>query len=190
MTQAKRPGPAARLAAAVLASALVLLAARAVPALEAVRLENVRWQALPDEVMAVYRGPDGRVWYQARKPTSGEDVRTAKASIEAEFVKPSPVLVGARPALFEPGGRVWFITEWGMGVLGYDGKTWIQGPLEDNLIYIGQCPGHRQPRMYGGCNLWADGKAVFPVQLGVVWYDGKDWSHQAWPYVEGKGLFE
>ena len=182
-------------AAAILGIALAVSAAAAPARPVEVRLENVRWQALSDGVMAVYRGPDGRIWYQVSQSPHEPDVREPVASIEREFAKPSPVIVGAKPALFEPGGRVWFITQSARQflsarqLLGYDGKTWVKRAAEEGNPFVGQCPGHRQGRVYG-CNLWADDKAFFPQQAGVTWYDGKEWSYQAWPCEQADGAFD
>lgn len=186
------PGPRravcrlARWAAAILAAALPAALPHGASALEPtrpveVRLENVYWQALPDEVIAVFRGPDDRIWYQVFEDSPEPASAEARASIEREFGRPSPHIVGARPALFEPGGRVWFISQSAQMLFGYDGKTWIEKPAGDGRSFIGQCPGH-QPTRAAGCNAFVGGRAFFPQWGGVAWYDGKTWSYQAWPF--------
>ena len=146
-----------------------------------VRLENVYWQALPDEVIAVFRGPDDRIWYQLLEESPDSASAEVRASIEREFGRPSPHIAGARPALFEPGGRVWFISRSAQMLFGYDGKTWIERPAGDGRSFIGQCPGH-QPTRAAGWNAFVGGRAFFPQWGGVAWYDGKTWSYQAWPF--------
>jgi hypothetical protein len=147
-----------------------------------IKLRNVLWQTLPQEIQRVWVGPDDRVWYQRRctgpQPTTA-DVRRV---IEREFDQESPVLWGAVPALFEPKGRVWFLFESQENnhnlIGGYDGKTWIDraGP---GAGFAGSCPGplysweHRS-------NVFVDGRVFFPDNDGVHVYDGKDWTYQNW----------
>jgi hypothetical protein len=52
-------------------------------------LRDVKWQALPDEVQALFIGPDGRTWYQMRSYRF-QGTETTKRIIEREFRKESP----------------------------------------------------------------------------------------------------
>ena len=71
------------------------------------RLRDVMWQALPEPVRQVFVGPDGRTWYQLRRPR-GMTALQERQIIARQFRRPDPLIVGARIVLFEPGGRVWF----------------------------------------------------------------------------------
>ena len=92
----------------------------------------MRWQALPERVWGVYVGPDQRVWYRIDPPKGGGwMLELAKKSIEAEFNRPSPQIVAARPILFERGGRVWFTIGFEESLFGYDGKKWVEHQLNN-----------------------------------------------------------
>lgn len=149
-----------------------------------IRLREVAWQPLPKAVIAVFVGPDGRIWYQLRHPARKEKLDVVRRVIEREFRKKSPQLYGAQPVLFEPGGRVWFRTHSQSTLLAYDGKAWIVHPSPGELWTIGNCPGHG--RFYGaGYNCIVAGKLFFVGCQGIEWFDGKAWQYlgmvDKWP---------
>jgi hypothetical protein len=128
-------------------------------------LRDVKWQALPDEVQAVFIGPDGRTWHQMRS-AGFSDTETTKRIIEREFGKESPQIYGASVGLFEPVGRVWFITDVHV-LLGYDGHEWIQHGEPYEIWYLGACPGYNGSymRMH---NFIAAGTLFFPADGGIL----------------------
>jgi hypothetical protein len=110
------------------------------PAVE-IKLTDVRWQALPEQVAWVTVSPDQRVWYVLRPPSPSAKLRPAEVRqiVESEFAKPSPQLQGVQRVFFETVGsarddrtkvkRVWLLCDEMRGcdlLLGYDGKQWIE----------------------------------------------------------------
>ncbi len=144
-------------------------------------LRNVRWQALPEAVRTVVVGPDKRIWYLVAEhtwPVEG-DLAAVRGSIEGEFGRKSPRLYGARPVLFEPGGRVWFVCSPGQNLLlGYDGKRWIERKItRKSMHFYGNCPGNGR-RFRCDYNVAAGGAAFFIDNLGVHCFAGGKWSYQ------------
>ncbi len=142
-----------------------------------IKLRRVRWQALPGEVRAVYVGPDDRVWYQLHETGDEADPDSLRAGIKKAFRSRSPQLTGARPALFEPGRRVWFIAEDETLLLGYDGKQWIERRATAGHFFTGVPVNHG--RIHGDShNLSVDGTAFFTGSHGVhVLHEG-EWSYR------------
>lgn len=131
-------------------------------------LRDVMWQMLPAVFRDVTVGPDGRAWWTARTPRLDADA-TCRL-IEREFDKESPVLYGARPVLFEPGGRVWFEIR-AMHIRGYDGERWINIRSEGGW-FRGNCPGHgRRGGWDFGHNCMLGGKVFLLALKGVHCYD-------------------
>ena len=145
-----------------------------------VRLRNVRWQLLPDEVGTVCVGPDRRVWYVLGKPDEGgpADVAGLKDHIAKQFAEPAPMLRGCRPGLFDQAGRVWFVGLAGEVLLGYDGRSWIERHAEAGRTFCGNCPNHGRiaSPLY---NVAAGGAVFFPDGDGLHCYDGKAWCYRA-----------
>lgn len=167
--------------------------ARTRPAIPAERppieLRNVNWQALPPHVKDAFVGPDGRVWYSVGG-SSAPSPDALRRLIEREFLKRSPQIDGASVILFEPTGRVWFVDHagWRRTIIGYDGRTWTERPLQGGHLLVGSLPNHGTPDV-GGHNAFVGGAAFFPTSHGVECFDGKEWSfldmgpRAQWPRV-------
>jgi hypothetical protein len=73
-----------------------------------VELQDVLWQFLPDEIEAVFVGPDDRTWYQLHHPSvEKRALADIRRNIEDQFSQASPQFFGSKPVLFETNGRVW-----------------------------------------------------------------------------------
>jgi len=166
-----------------------------------IKLADVRWQVLPDAVEAVFVGPDDRVWYQLKYISSLAGVPLSKRRVDdpawhrlksraeerdrslvrrivaEQFNRAAPQLFGARPVLFEPEGRVWFLTDGNRLLLGYDGTRWIEYTAPEGHRFTGNCPNHG--RLYGpGYNLKHGHTLFFAGTHGVHCFDGKNWHYQ------------
>ena len=145
-----------------------------------ITLRNVLWQALPDEVRAVYVGPDQRTWYELRYEPWPMPIDWAhlRGIIEREFRKDSPQVLGVRPVLFESNGRVWFGGTYSPSMLlGYDGHTWIEHAAEKGHYFEAILPNHG--RMEGEAPaVELAGKLFFPDNRGVHCFDGKTWTYK------------
>ena len=166
-----------------LSLALVVLPALCAAALDfpdnigQVKLRDAMWQDLPSQVYSVFVGPKDRVWYQLCHPAKKEDLDLVRTIIRREFSKPTPQLFGVRPALFEPGGRVWFVPRSGKVLLGYDGKALIEKNMDGDHFIIGNCPNHG--RVYrAGYNLFAAETAFFLESHGVLSFSEGEWSYR------------
>lgn len=138
---------------------------------------NVMWQELPRQVREVFVDPHDRVWYQLHEPTQAVDLATVRAIIKREFTRPAPQIVGARPVLFEPGGRVWFAALSESVLLGYDGKAFVEKHADTKHSFPGNCPNHG--RVTGGdYNLFAANTAFFLESHGVIAFSGEEWAYQ------------
>ena len=153
--------------------------------LDDLRLRDVMWQALPEPVRQVFVGPDGRTWYQLRRPR-GMTALQERQIITKQFRRPDPLIVGARIVLFEPGGRVWF-RDGRDAIIGFDGRTWLERRPPKDHYFAGAAPNHGRGRTRA-CNAFAKGRAFFVDSHGVHGYDGKAWSYQA--FYQGRGRFE
>src|SRR5688500_2323974 len=58
-----------------------------------------RWQMMPEYVRAVFRGPDGRIWYQLNGDRLGRSDSQLKTLLEAEYRHSAPQIAGASLAL-------------------------------------------------------------------------------------------
>jgi len=122
-----------------------------------IKIDDVTWQSLPGEVEDVYVENGLRCWYIIKaEKDAPDDVAAVKKSIAAAFTKKNPQIVGARPALFAPDSRVWFITSSGKVLLGYDGKTWITHNAPEGNYFVGNCPNNAL-RGGAGFNRYFDG---------------------------------
>jgi hypothetical protein len=137
---------------------------------------DVMWQALPEQVRTVFVGPDDRVWQQMKHPAQKENLETARKIIKREFSKPAPQLFGVRPALFEPKGRVWFVTHSQTTILGYDGKDLIEKKAEDKHFFPGNCPNHGRVHRTA-YNLVVVDTAFFLESHGVLTFAKGEWSY-------------
>lgn len=138
-----------------------------------VALRDVLWQLLPDDVRSVSVGPDDRIWIEL----DGADVEpaAAKETIAREFSRPVPHLVGVRPVLFEPGGRVWFSSRTNRFLLGHDGREWVEKQIGPTRWFTGACPGNSR-EAWQLSNQVAGGRVFFPETHGVHVFDGRAWS--------------
>ncbi|HET6441528.1 MAG TPA: hypothetical protein VFH53_04050, partial [Phycisphaerae bacterium] len=153
-----------------------LLGAVAPPEHVDITLRNVLWQTLPDEVRAVYVGPDERIWYELRYEAWPIDWAHLRGVIEREFRKEAPQVLGVRPVLFESNGRVWFSDIYSM-LLGYDGHTWIEHAAEKKHYFEDILPNHgRREGETPAVEL--AGTLFFPDNRGVHCFDGKTWTYK------------
>ena len=109
-------------------------------------------QNLPNEVVDVVAGPDGRAWLQfgttagrfARANTSygtaAPTLPEIREDIAAEFTQSSPQVRDCTLCLIEPGGRAWFWVPQHATLLGYNGKTWINYVIPDASESQPACP--------------------------------------------------
>ena len=147
------------------------------PDLTPPEIRDVLWQVLPDRFRTVFAGPDQRLWWQLNEPEYARPEQL-RALIESQFAAKSPVLYGCRPALFEPNGRVWFVTLNGKQLLAFDGKRWIERNADErgrgryNQIhrFVGVCPNHGRPES-AGVNCIIQNRAFFPGSHGVYVFD-------------------
>ncbi|MFI5381884.1 MAG: hypothetical protein ACHRHE_21505 [Tepidisphaerales bacterium] len=186
--------------------AVICIGAEQTPPQDVKRVEctirNVLWQPLPDEVRAVYVGPDKRLWLEVGYRYGDGDVAAARKLLEREFRQPMPQLWGLRPVLFEPDGQVWFAVHFAQTLLGYDGREVIERHTDEQLGFVGNCPGHGasgRPTY----NLQFGNMRFFPDRRGIHTFDGKSWGYQPLfvekpeysdfitlvPAVDGKGAF-
>jgi hypothetical protein len=144
------------------------------------KIRDVLWQVLPERVQAAFAGPDGRAWFELSG--GGLDVAQVKRLIAREFAKPQPQLVGARPVLFEPGGRVWFAVRAKdkrtlCTLLGYDGRDWTERQAAEKGSFTYNCCGNGN--FTGGpYNVAVGGRLFFPDGRGIHCFDGKAWTYQ------------
>ena len=153
-----------------------------------VALTDAAWQPLPYVIVQVFVGPDGRNWFQCLPPReSRPTLKSAEDHLAEEFAKDSPQ-VHIRPALFEPGGRVWFYLRSPSTLIGYDGKDWITHAIEDPLDQpVGRCL-TRGGLIDAGANRSVGSTAWFLTTHGVYRFDGKTWSYQRiWEDKKGYG---
>jgi hypothetical protein len=152
---------------------------RPLPERKKVELSDVMWQPLPAAVAQVFVDPSDRAWFvMSQRPTM--ELPDIKRLIEREFTQPDPQLYNVRPALFEPGGRVWFTWvrhdregKYVMSLLGYDGKGWIERDVPSQPG-VGAMPENHVHDFDTGVNLWIAGHAFFAVSGAAVVFDGKD----------------
>jgi hypothetical protein len=170
-----------------------------------VQLRPVRWQKLPPEVHDAFPGPDGRVWFVTRSPQRQRAfsgvfnpprvaLDTAKAEIAAAWSKSMPILATAWPVLLEKGGRIWFATDEGKALLGYDGRQWISIAAHEHLVnkhsfgvFNGVCPEHGRP-WHAPANADLGDCQVFFESFGFDVFDGRNWSYQAFLEVPGNTI--
>lgn len=162
---------------------LVLLAAATgraedVPARLKIDYANVRWQHAPREVQGVYIGPDGRTWYQLGPEMTGWSLAQIKSRLQREWKETAPQISGVRLALLEPGGRVWFQTEFGRSLLGYDGLTWVEYKGSRTSPNLGGECATQGSFPHNRTNRFAGGKAWFSASGGIHVFDGEHWSVQ------------
>ncbi len=163
---------------------LVLLAAAPAAASTAcpeedikIDLRKVMWQFLPREVYTSHVGPGDRVWYELSCDGQRGDLPSIRRAIERQFKKPSPQLRGVRLALFEPGGRVWFITQGEDVLLGFDGMQWTERRAPEGQLFTGGRPNHGLTHGRGH-NMLVDGTVFFPVSRGVVTFSDRVWDYR------------
>ena len=150
-------------------------------------MRPIRWQALPADIKEVVIGPDRRAWLVAPNTGSPVELDIIKLSIQEQFHKPWPRVVGARPVLFEPSGRVWFVTVDDQTLLGYlpmdaraaaaaDHESWIERHPASPRKFVGRCPDQATAQPW---NLQLGSRCLFPDSGGIHCFDGKQWSYQA-----------
>ncbi|MBA4387365.1 MAG: hypothetical protein C0404_05250 [Verrucomicrobia bacterium] len=173
-----------------------------VTSISGLKLRNALWQALPDSVCGVYVGPDQRIWYELDS-TGTENPELVRRIIRDEFTKPAPQLFGARPVLFEPGGRVWFVTKVERTLIGFDGKDMVERQVEFPRLFKGDCPNHGR-RIGREHNQFLESTSFFVESFGVLTFSGGNWAYQQlaatnttgftdtppvlYPEPDGKGL--
>jgi len=140
-------------------------------------LRDVMWQFLPEDVMLAYAGPDDRLWRVVGINGLSLPPGEMKKEIEDQFARPSPQLRGARPALFETNGRVWFISMDGKYLLAYAGKagSWIVKAADDGKPFVGNCPGHGRVRR-AGHNVQLGNRLFFLDSNGVHCFFKGQWT--------------
>jgi len=147
------------------------------PDLTAPEVRDVLWQVLPERFRSVFAGPDLRLWWQLNEPEYAQPEQL-RALIESQFAAQSPVVYGCRPALFEPNGRVWFLTTNGGQLLAFDGKRWIERQADErergthNRIhrFVGACPNHGRPDLTGSNCIFQE-RAFFLGSHGIYVFD-------------------
>jgi hypothetical protein len=140
-------------------------------------LAHLRWQHHALDVLAVYVGPDGKLWSQLSADPGPRTQDDIKRSLEHEYRQPAPRIAGAQVALIQPDGRAWFYLDFGRKLCGYDGQRWIEVDYPVDNHVCGNCPTRGQ-LLSTWSNRWADGKAWFLTRRGVSIYDGEKWIHQ------------
>jgi hypothetical protein len=167
-----------------------------------ITIRPVRWQSLPEQVKQVYIGPDQRLWCVLSAADQKVSLELTKRSIAREFSQAMPQIIGARPALFEKSGRVWFIAEGGRTLLAYQAAAtgaasggressvagaaaapsgaapaehWMERRSEEGDPFVGNCPGQGRYNRAGE-NLSMEGRAFFVTDAGVATFDGAQWS--------------
>ena len=193
---------------------LVMLVATGLPVCSAQdvkppELRDVLWQALPREIKSVFVGPDKKTWWILKRQAPFNNLNVLVNVIREQFHSKSPVVYGVRPALFEPGGRVWFIDDFDRYLIGYDGEkmivreameNWFGHSYNKRRYFRGNCPGHGR-RNNNGYNCLVQGTAFFLDSHGVHCFDLKaeTWSYRSaldkyskWalllPEPDGQGL--
>ncbi|HBC87449.1 MAG TPA: hypothetical protein DCZ94_10880 [Lentisphaeria bacterium] len=134
------------------------------------------WQFLPEDVISVVAGNDGRLWLQVLDDSEGKDIEKIKQNINDEFLKTSPSLRGCMPILFESGKRIWFTNLKKDILLGYDGEIWIERKAEKDHYFNGVLPS--QIRKGKSFNLFLNGRAFFIDSLGILSFDGEKWDYR------------
>src|SRR5438552_358903 len=134
----------------------------------------IRWQILPQGILGVRVGPDGRIWYQLDSNPNGRSDDEVRRSLESEYRQSSPQISGAALALFEPNGRVWFYAKAGREVWGYDGQQWIERKASAGSRFCGKCPtrGEMNDNL---ANRFVGGRAWLREQQGIHVFDGQGW---------------
>lgn len=166
-------------------------AAPAVPGADnGLGLADVYWQPVPGDVVYAYPAPGGRVWRvvqphvpPGRPAATAKSAADVKADIETGFADATLRGWAATPVLFEPGGRLWVTNPGRSGLLGYDGRTWVEKALAPDAHLSGS--GVAGVKAYWADNIHFDGRAFFACGragpggwAGVVWYDGNEWAYQ------------
>ncbi|MBN1511806.1 MAG: hypothetical protein JXB13_07310 [Phycisphaerae bacterium] len=144
---------------------------------DGVQLRDVLWQALPDTVFGVRIGPDQRLWIELKRFGKPPGIGAIRDAIEREFRKQAPEVPYARPVLFEPNGRVWFVTQIRTHLLGYDGENWVVREAPAGHTFATECRGHGRRNAEGSARHFA-GQAFFLDSCGVHSWDGNTWRYQ------------
>lgn len=149
------------------------------PARRDLTIKPVLFQEASPDILDVNVGPDQRVWYQVRPQQKlAWKFEPLKAIIEREFTESSPQIPAFVPVLFESNGRVWFKQNQGRELVGYDGKTWQQCPIEgEDQQITGREAGHTRASRESPC-IEVDGRCYFPAEHGVHVFDGTQWTFQ------------
>lgn len=141
-------------------------------------LDDSQWQPLPLGIRIAFADPAGRIWLQDGRGSTDWDLKQLQHHIADQFDREMPVIRNAYLALFEPGGRVWFISYQLHLVLGYDGETWIIHSTVDreNRVY-GRCQTrgalvNADAHLYAGNAVWLRG------MRGVYRFARGEWSYQ------------
>jgi hypothetical protein len=144
-----------------------------------INLTDEMWQLLPEDVREVFVAPDDRIWYLLNHPATREDLPLVYQIIEQQFTEEAPQLYGARPVLFEPNGRVWFVTHSRTILIGYDGSEWIEQSLPDEQRFTGTCYNHGNLYWsYNSHNVQFHTDLFFPDSYGVHWFNGLQWNYK------------
>lgn len=157
-----------------------------------VALNGDKWQVLPSNVIGVTVELKGRVWFEIKDQEnpwvinklsssgSGVDTDFLKKKIKEQFFKGSPCLVDCRPVLFEPNGRVWFVSRPSpdMILIGFDGERWVECENSEDLEFTGCCRNNAK-RGIAGYNQYFKNTAFFMGRKGVHDFNGEKWSYTA-----------
>ena len=139
-----------------------------------IELKDTMWQFMPDDVISVFRGNDGRLWQQIQDDPPEKDIEKLKQNIQEEFSKKSP-RIRWRIALFESGKRVWFTNKENNMLLGYDGEKWIEKKADEKHFFYGVTSNcFRKGKPF---NIFLDGRSFFIDSLGILTFDGENWDY-------------
>jgi hypothetical protein len=186
-------------------------AATIVPPID-VKLEDVRWQVLPEQITSVVVSPDQRAWFIVGKPNQPPILLPwqVREVVEREFAKPSPQLQGVQAVFFEAQGvageerkklkRVWVLCQEARArdlLLGYDGKQWIERRAKTDYfmrelwtsLAFHQMENGIALMDYHGCHVLQGDRWIYQnFQSADPKYRTSLTESRIWPDTDGKGL--
>jgi len=88
-----------------------------------IKLKDVRWQALPEQVESVYVDFNDRVWYSLRSPAPGADLAFLKKRVARVVHDNAPHVWGLRVVHVERSRMTWFWDAESARILGFNPTT-------------------------------------------------------------------